>query len=122
MRSIFALRGRGGRWGGSRPGSPASRTGWITWRPVLSEGAWENVRAEGYSHEDHVPEVVTRKRVGRRSGGLRFKLNRWFYRNRPAVAVGVAFIIFVLVGIAFAQLSITSSVGHPAEVESGAAL
>ena len=88
---------------------------------MLSEGAWEDVQTEGESHEDDVPDVVTRKRVGRRSGGLRFKLNRWFYRNRPAVAVGVAFIIFVLVGIVFAQLSITSSINRPAEAESGAA-
>lgn len=89
---------------------------------MISEGAWENVRAEGDSDEDHVAEVVTRKRVGRRSGGLRFKLNRWFYRNRPAVPVGVAFITFVLVVIVFAQLSITSSVSRAAEADSGAAL
>lgn len=71
----------------------------------------------GNCHEDDVPEVVTRKRLGRRTGGVRFKLHRWFYRNRPQVAVFVAFVIFVLAGILFAGFSIKSTGHRPADVE-----
>lgn len=64
-----------------------------------------------------MPEVVTRRRLGRRTGGLRFKLHRWFYRNRPEVAVSVAFVIFVLTGILVAGLIIKSTGNGPTDVE-----
>ena len=68
-----------------------------------------------------MPEVVTRKRLGRRTGGVRFKLHRWFYRNRPQVAVAAAFVIFVLAGILFASLSVKSTGHGPTDVEASAA-
>lgn len=64
-----------------------------------------------------MPEVVTRKRLGRRTGGFRFKVSRWIYRNRPRVAVVVAFFIFVFIGIAFASVSILSTGGASTDVE-----
>lgn len=76
-----------------------------------ASGTWGNC------HEDDVPEVVTRKRLGRRTGGVRFKLHRWFYRYRPQVAVAIAFIVFVLVGIVFASLSIQSTGQDPTEID-----
>ncbi|MFZ3008388.1 MAG: hypothetical protein WA047_19660 [Phenylobacterium sp.] len=63
-----------------------------------------------------MPEIVTRKRLGRRTGGVRFKLRRWFYRYRPEVAVTIAFIVFVFVGILFASLLVKSVGQDPAEV------
>ena len=38
-----------------------------------------------------MPEVTVRKRVGKRSGGWKYKVRRWYYRNRPQVAVTAAF-------------------------------
>lgn len=64
-----------------------------------------------------MPEVVTRKRLGRRTGGVRFKLHRWFYRNRPQVAVTLAFVVFVLAGIVIAGLSVKATGHRPADVE-----
>ena len=61
-----------------------------------------------------MPEVTVRKRVARRSGSWRYRLNRWFYRNRPQVAVSVAFVIFVLAGIVLASLS-ANTASRPAE-------
>lgn len=64
-----------------------------------------------------MPEVVTRKRLGRRTGGVQFKLHRWFYRNRPQVAVAVAFVIFVLAGIVFANIFIKSTGRGPTDLQ-----
>jgi hypothetical protein len=55
-----------------------------------------------------MPEVVVRKRLGRRSGDWKFRLNRWFYRNRPQIAVIAAFAVACLIGLAAASLGIHS--------------
>ena len=47
-----------------------------------------------------MPEVTVRRRVGKRSGDWKYRLNRWFYRNRPRIAVVVAFIVAALIGLA----------------------
>lgn len=47
-----------------------------------------------------MPEVIVKKRLGRRTGDWRFQLRRWFYRNRPQVAVVVAFVAACLFGLA----------------------
>ncbi len=65
-----------------------------------------------------MPEVVKLKRAGRRSGGTGFRLRRWFYRNRPAIAVIVAFGVMVLIGLVFVSLSVSSlSSGGGGETE-----
>lgn len=46
-----------------------------------------------------MPELKVRKRLGRRSGGLRFRLNRYYYRNRARIAVIVAFLIAGALGV-----------------------
>lgn len=46
-----------------------------------------------------MPEVTVRKRVGKRSGGWKYKVRRWYYRNRPQVAVTAAFAVVVLLSI-----------------------
>jgi hypothetical protein len=53
-----------------------------------------------------MPEVVVRKRLGRRSGDWKFRLNRWFYRNRPRIAVIAAFAVACLIGLAAASLGV----------------
>jgi len=55
-----------------------------------------------------MPEVVVRRRLGRRSGGWKYRLNRWYYRNRPKVAVTAAFVLACLLGLAAASLGIES--------------
>jgi hypothetical protein len=55
-----------------------------------------------------MPEVVVRKRLGRRSGDWKFRLNRWFYRHRPQIAVIAAFAVACLIGLAAASLGIQS--------------
>jgi hypothetical protein len=47
-----------------------------------------------------MPEVTVRRRVGRRSGDWKYRLNRWFYRNRPRIAVVTAFIVAAILGLA----------------------
>lgn len=51
-----------------------------------------------------MPEVTVRKRLGRRSGDLKYRLNRWFYRNRPKVAVTAAFVAACLAGLIAAAI------------------
>lgn len=46
-----------------------------------------------------MPEVTVRKRVGKRSGGWKYKVRRWYYRHRPQVAVAAAFAVVVLISI-----------------------
>jgi len=67
-----------------------------------------------------MPEVVVRKRLGRRSGDWKFRLNRWFYRNRPRIAVIAAFAVACLIGLAAASLGISSLGGGSAEADAPA--
>jgi hypothetical protein len=61
-----------------------------------------------------MPEVVVRKRMGRRSGDWRYRLNRWFYRNRPRIAVVAAFGAACLLGLMAASMGVKSlSAGSP---------
>lgn len=53
-----------------------------------------------------MPEVTVRKRVGKRSGGWKYKVRRWYYRNRPQVAVTAAFAVVVLISIIVVHLLI----------------
>ena len=45
-----------------------------------------------------MPEVIVRKRAGKRNGNVSYRLHRWYYRHRPQVAVAVAFLVFALAG------------------------
>lgn len=40
-----------------------------------------------------MPEVTVRKRIGRRSGSLRYRLHRWVFYRRTAIALTVAAIV-----------------------------
>lgn len=53
-----------------------------------------------------MPEVMVRKRLQRRSGEWKQRLNRWFYRNRPQIAVLAAFTVACLIALAAASLGI----------------
>jgi len=64
-----------------------------------------------------MPEVGVRKPLGRRPGGVRYHMDRWFYRNRPKIAVMAAFAIACLLGLVAASLGM-QSLGH-ASVPSG---
>lgn len=44
--------------------------------------------------------------MGQRSGDWRVRLNRWYYRNRPRIAVIAAFTVACLMGLAAASLGI----------------
>lgn len=61
-----------------------------------------------------MPEVVVRKRLGRRSGDWRFRMNRWFYRNRPKIAVIAAFGVACVLGLAAASMGLRNlGESHP---------
>lgn len=47
-----------------------------------------------------MPEVIVRKRLGRRSGDFRYRMRRWIYHNRPQIAVVVAVGLMSMIGIA----------------------
>ena len=64
-----------------------------------------------------MPQVMIRKRLGGRSGDMKHQVNRWFYRNRPKIAVMAAFAIACLLGLVAASLGM-QSLGH-ASVPSG---
>jgi hypothetical protein len=68
-----------------------------------------------------MPEVMVRKRLGRRSGDWKFRLNRWFYRNRPQIAVIAAFAVACLIGLAAASLGIRTLGVGPADADASAA-
>ncbi|WP_411289039.1 hypothetical protein [Phenylobacterium sp.] len=70
-----------------------------------------------------MPQVIVRKRLGRRSGTLGHRVNRWFYRNRPQVAVIAAFAVACLLGMAAASIGLKDLDGlasQPAPDTSGA--
>jgi hypothetical protein len=67
-----------------------------------------------------MPEVLVRKRLGRRSGDWKFRLNRWFYRNRPQIAVIAAFAVACLIGLAAASLGIQNLGVTSAQAETAA--
>lgn len=63
-----------------------------------------------------MPEVVVRKRVGRRSGDWKYRLNRWYYRHRPRIAVTAAFAIACLLGVIAASMGLANlGAGPPAD-------
>jgi hypothetical protein len=68
-----------------------------------------------------MPEVVVRKRLGRRSGDWRYRLNRWFYRNRPKIAVIAAFGVACLLGLAAASMGLQSLSAGPSQAQAGTA-
>lgn len=67
-----------------------------------------------------MPEVVIRKRLGRRSGDWKYRVNRWFYRNRPKIAVVAAFGAACLLGLVAASMGVQSLSASPAETETAA--
>lgn len=70
-----------------------------------------------------MPEIVVRKRVGRRSGDMQYRMNRWFYRNRPKIAVLAAFGVACLLGLAAASMGVRSlSEGDSASPDTAAAV
>jgi hypothetical protein len=64
-----------------------------------------------------MPEVVVRKRMGRRSGDWRYRLNRWFYRNRPKIAVIAAFGVACVLGLAAASMGLQSLSAGPSQAQ-----
>jgi hypothetical protein len=64
-----------------------------------------------------MPEVVVRKRLGRRSGDWKFRLNRWFYRNRPKIAVIAAFGVACVLGLAAASMGMQSLGAGPSQAQ-----
>ena len=69
-----------------------------------------------------MPEVTVRKRVGKRSGGWKYKTQRWYYRHRPQVAVAAAFAVVVLISIIVVHLLIPNlGTSEPAANPSAAA-
>jgi hypothetical protein len=68
-----------------------------------------------------MPEVMVRKRLGRRSGDWKYRANRWFYRNRPKIAVIAAFGVACLLGLAAASMGLQNLGGSSAQAETPAA-
>jgi len=50
-----------------------------------------------------MPKVLIRKRVGRRSGGWRYRLSRWHYRNSSRNIVVGIFVVVTLASVAVAS-------------------
>lgn len=46
-----------------------------------------------------MPAVIVRRRLGRRSVALGHRLTRWYWRNRPQIAMTVAFVVAGLLGL-----------------------
>ena len=67
-----------------------------------------------------MPEVVVRKRVGRRSGDWKYRVNRWYYRNRPKIAVMAAFAVACLLGLVAASMGLQNLGGSAAQAETPA--
>lgn len=61
-----------------------------------------------------------RRRLGRRSGGWKYRLNRWFYRHRPKIAVAAAFGAACLVGLAAAAIGVAALSGGVGRIEAPA--
>lgn len=55
-----------------------------------------------------MPEVTVRKRLGRRSGSVQFRVRRWLYYRRTTVAVAIAALLAI--GLAMAFWAMLSSV------------
>jgi hypothetical protein len=68
-----------------------------------------------------MPEVIVRKRLAKRSGGLKYRINRWFYRHRPTVAVVAAFVLASLVAIVAIHAGVGSINDRPADEASAPA-
>lgn len=64
-----------------------------------------------------MPDVMVRKRLGRRSGGWKFRLNRWFYRNRPKIAVLAAFAVACMLGLVAASMGVQNLGSGEAQAE-----
>jgi hypothetical protein len=60
---------------------------------------------------------MTQAMVRRRSGDLRRHLDRWYYRNRPKLAVVAAFAVACLLGLV-ASAGLQSLVPHAAAMPS----
>jgi len=70
-----------------------------------------------------MPEMVVRKRLGRRSGDWKYRVNRWYYRNRPKIAVMAAFAVACVMGLVAASMGLNSlgAGASQAEAQSSAA-
>ena len=64
-----------------------------------------------------MPDVMVRKRLGRRSGDWKFRLNRWFYRNRPKIAVLAAFAVACVLGLVAASMGVQNLGSGAAQAE-----
>lgn len=64
-----------------------------------------------------MPEVVVRKRLGRRSGDWKYRVNRWYYRNRPKIAVVVAFSVACLLSLIAASIGLKGLNAGQSEAE-----
>lgn len=56
-----------------------------------------------------MPEVTVRKRLGRRSGGLRYRVRRWVFHRRTTIALSLAAFIAVTLAL-FLWSSLSSAV------------
>ncbi|MDB5450454.1 MAG: hypothetical protein JWQ52_1582 [Phenylobacterium sp.] len=60
-----------------------------------------------------MPAVIVRRRLGRRSFALGYHLNRWYWRNRPQIAMTVAFVVAGLLGLVAVALERHDLPGKP---------
>ena len=67
-----------------------------------------------------MPEVTVRKRTGRRSGGVRYRVRRWLYYRRAHLAVGLAGLITVIGALALWTLLQSTSGDGGASAEAPA--
>ncbi|RAK58465.1 hypothetical protein DJ021_00955 [Phenylobacterium hankyongense] len=60
-----------------------------------------------------MPAVIVGKRLGRRPFALGRRLNRWFWRNRPQIAMIVTFVVACVLGLIAADLGRHDLTGKP---------
>jgi hypothetical protein len=60
-----------------------------------------------------MPAVIVRRRLGRRSVALGHRLTRWYWRNRPQIAMTAAFVVASLLGLIAVALERHDLPGKP---------
>jgi hypothetical protein len=59
-----------------------------------------------------MPAVIVRRRLGRRSLDLSYRLNRWYWRYRAPMALTAAFAVACLIGLGATTIGLRNLFPH----------
>jgi hypothetical protein len=68
-----------------------------------------------------MPNIVVRRKIGRRTGGWKLRLRRWLRGNGPQVAVVAAFVAACILGLVAVSVGLNALEGSPSGPESAPA-